>query len=239
MRRRYTPRDGERPVLPDVPQNPAMAALLARSVLYHDDHVLVINKPAGLAVHPGPRTPESLELYLDVLMLDRKKPPQPAHRLDRDTSGCLVLGRTLGAVRQLSAQFSERLVKKTYLALVEGFVPEEQGTVDAPLLKISSEAGGWRMIVDERGQKAVTRWQREAVLENNSQLLLSPETGRTHQLRVHCAHMGFPIVGDPVYGNAIIGGRTLLHAQTIEFPDNRGGTIRVTAPLPDDWPVEP
>jgi tRNA pseudouridine32 synthase / 23S rRNA pseudouridine746 synthase len=230
--------DALRPVLPEPPQDPAMAALLAASVLFHDDHVLVINKPAGLAVHPGPRTPESLELYLDALMLDRKKPPHPAHRLDRDTSGCLVLGRTPGSVRQLAAWFSSRQVKKTYLAIVDGVPGELSGVVDAPLKKISSEKGGWRMVADPQGQSARTNWQ---VLKSNggkSLLKLTPETGRTHQLRVHCAGLGFPICGDPVYGTTPADHLMYLHASRVTVPTTYEKILEVEAPVPGSWPPD-
>lgn len=238
MRRRYTPTDGVRPVLPDVPQDPAMASLLAASVLFNDDHVLVLNKPAGLAVHPGPRTPESLELYLDVLMLDRKKPPHPAHRLDRDTSGCLVLGRTPGSVRQLSDWFSSRQVKKTYLAIVEGVPPEPSGFVELPLKKVSSEKGGWRMIVADDGQTARTNWQLLKTNDRQSLLLLTPETGRTHQLRVHCAHIGYPICGDPVYGTRSDAHLMYLHARAVTVPTTYEKVLEVVAPVPDNWPAD-
>jgi RluA family pseudouridine synthase len=214
-----------------------MAALLQARVLYQDDHVLVIDKPAGLAVHPGPRTAESLELYLPCLMLDRKKPPQPVHRLDRDTSGCLVLGRTPGSVRQLSSWFSERQVEKTYLAIVEGVPDASAGLIDAPLLKTSSKAGGWRMVVAAQGQSARTRWRllkRDGCL---SLMELKPETGRTHQLRVHCAEAGWPISGDPVYGTARPDKRMYLHASEIVLPTREGGHLTVIAPQPDDWPL--
>ncbi len=215
--------------------DPGMADLLRASVLHLDAHVLVINKPAGLAVHPGPRTPESLELYLPVLALDRRKPPHPAHRLDRDTSGCLVLGRTPGSVRQLSQWFSDRRVKKTYLALVEGVPQAASGIVTAPLLKTSSEAGGWRMVVDDKGQSAVTRWHVLEVMDGRALLQLEPQTGRTHQLRVHCARIGHPIVGDPIYGTASPAGRMRLHASSITLPTDEGPELHVMAPQPADW----
>jgi RluA family pseudouridine synthase len=199
--------------------------------------VLVINKPAGLAVHPGPRTAESLELYLPCLMLDRKKPPQPVHRLDRDTSGCLVLGRTPGSVRQLSDWFAGRQVEKTYLAIVEGVPDAPSGLIDAPLLKTSSKAGGWRMVVARGGLAARTRWRRLTSNGRQSLLELKPETGRTHQLRVHCAEAGWPISGDPVYGTAQTNGRMYLHASHIVLPTREGGQRSITAPLPDDWPA--
>lgn len=234
MKRGYTRSVTALPVAPE--PDPAMVDLLRASILHQDDHLLVINKPAGLAVHPGPRTAESLELYTPFLALDRKRPPQPAHRLDRDTSGCLALGRTPGSIRQLSAWFSDRAIGKSYLAIVDGVLDQPAGTVEAPLLKTSSAGGGWRMITDPNGQPAVTRWRVVAAGAGQSLLLLEPQTGRTHQLRVHCAHIGHPIAGDPVYGQAIPARRMYLHASRISLPTLTGSTLDITAPLPADWP---
>ncbi len=237
MRRPYTRSEAVLPVAPD--PDPDMAALLQASVLYRDDHILVLNKPSGLAVHPGPRTPESLELYLPFLGFDRKRSPQPAHRLDRDTSGCLVLGRTPGSVRQLSSWFSERAIAKSYLAVVDGVPIATSGCVTQPLLKTSSAEGGWRMIVSSTGQTAITRWRMLTNDTVNSLLLLQPETGRTHQLRVHCATMGCPIAGDPVYGRSREDNHMYLHAYRISLPRIQSeNALVVTAPLPDSWPPQ-
>jgi tRNA pseudouridine32 synthase / 23S rRNA pseudouridine746 synthase len=236
VRRRYTTHD--RPLPEQVEPDLHMAALLQASVLFVDDHVLVINKPAGLAVHPGPRTPESLELYLPFLALDRKKSPHPVHRLDRDTSGCMVLGRTPGSVRQMSSWFSERQIRKSYLAIVDGVTDKAQGNIKVPLLKTSSAEGGWRMVVDMQGLAAETRWTRILSTATNSLLKLEPQTGRTHQLRVHCASIGHAITGDPVYGAANSSKRMYLHADSLSFPDRLGGLQTVEAPLPRDWPVD-
>ncbi len=213
-----------------------MAALLQNSVLHMDDHVLVINKPAGLAVHPGPRTAESLELYLDCLQFGRKLPPQPAHRLDRDTSGCLVLGRTRGALKALNVHFAEAAVGKTYLAVVVGDAAGETGIIDAPLEKTSSPTGGWRMEVSAAGRPAQTHWQVRGRADGLTLLELTPQTGRTHQIRIHCAHIGLPLLGDPVYGTAIAGTRTMLHAQALSIPMLHQAALRVSCPLPGDWP---
>lgn len=205
----------------------------AARILYIDAHSLILNKPAGLAVHPGPRTPDSLEDYLPALRQGFTRTPQPAHRLDRDTSGCLVLGRHPRALKRLAALFSTGAVAKTYWAVLSSLPTEDQGTIDAPLFKISSAEAGWRMVIDPRGKRAVTHWQ---VLDRAARLVeFTPETGRTHQLRVHAASIGHPILGDPVYGDGQ--GPMRLHARRIVIPYAADAPpIDVSAPLPDDWP---
>jgi tRNA pseudouridine32 synthase / 23S rRNA pseudouridine746 synthase len=227
---------GLRPILATPEPDPAMIALLQSSVLFQDDHVMVINKPADLAVHPGPRTPESLELYLEDLAFERKAPPQPAHRLDRDTSGCLVMGRTRGALKLLNEQFANSNVTKTYWAVVVGAPKEDSGEIDALLEKTSSPTGGWRMEVSQEGKPALTRWKVLHRADALTWLELSPQTGRTHQIRIHCAHIGLPLLGDPIYGTAVAGGRTMLHARALDIPRVDGSVLHVEAPLPVDWP---
>ncbi len=174
------------------------------AVLFQDDQVLIIDKPAGLAVHAGPRGGPSLEDLLPGLAMGKKRVPQPAHRLDQDTAGCLVLGRTKPALAALGGLFAAGRVRKTYWAVVQGNPAAEAGLVEASLLKHSTKAAGWRMLVDPKGQPAATAWR---VLGRGpgsngpiAWLELKPRTGRTHQLRVHCAHMGWPILGDSRYG---------------------------------------
>ncbi len=208
---------------------------LVRRILMVDAHVLILDKPAGMAVHPGPTTPHSLEAHLIGLRQGFVRSPQPAHRLDRDTSGCLVLARHPKGLKRLSALFAAGRVSKTYWALVDGAPVGDAGEVDAPLLKVSTAANGWRMVVDPAGKAAATRWQ---VLERGARSLIefSPATGRTHQIRVHAAMLGTPISGDPVYGAGA--GPMRLHARRIVVPyaEDRDA-IDTTAPLPVDWPV--
>ena len=205
-------------------------------ILHIDAHLLVIDKPAGIAVHPGPRTPRSLEDHLWELREGFVRNPQPAHRLDRDTSGCLVLARHPKAHKRLTQLFVAGRVGKTYLAVVDGTPDEDEGRIDGPLRKISSAEAGWRMIVDEAGKPAATRW-RVLVREATRALIeFTPETGRTHQVRVHAAALGHPILGDPVYGAG--NGPMRLHASAIEVPYREGeAAVRVVAPLPEGWPV--
>ena len=208
---------------------------LASRILYIDAHCLVLDKPAGLAVHGGPKTPESLEDRLGELRQGFARLPQPAHRLDRDTSGCLLLARHPKALKRLAQMFSEGRIAKTYWALVDGAPDGEEGVIDAPLLKVSSAAAGWRMIVDAKGKPSRTGWR---VLERGTRSLVEfvPQTGRTHQVRVHAATLGCPITGDPVYGAA--GGPMRLHARALVVPyDETRGPIAAEAPLPDGWPA--
>ena len=199
-------------------------------VLYIDAHVLIIDKPAGLAVHPGPKTPRSLEDRLPELRFGFKREPSPAHRLDRDTSGCLVLGRHPKALKRLGALFEANAIAKTYWAVLDGAPVQDEGTIDAPLLKVSTKAEGWRVVVDPKGKPARTRWR---VLDHKGGRALvefNPETGRTHQIRVHAAHLGHPIIGDPVYGK---GAGLLLHARAVSVPYAEGAApIEAVAPVP-------
>ena len=191
-------------------------------ILFQDDSVLIINKPAGLPVHKGVGGGVTLTDYLDDLRFGLKQLPQLAHRLDRDTSGCLVLGRTPEALRRLGKLFAANQVQKPYWAVVQEQPPEQTGRVVAPLLRVQGTLGGFgfRMAVDAKGQDAATTYR---VLGQSadgaySWLTLSPETGRTHQLRVHCAHIGCPIVGDDKYGLAPRNAALLLHAYSLSLP---------------------
>lgn len=211
---------------------PEIIAGVPAPLLYRDTHLLVIDKPAGLAVHPGPQTPASLEDYLPALALGNQRLPVLAHRLDRDTSGCLVLARHPRAVRRVAGLFEIGAVAKVYWAVLASLPADDAGTIDAPLFKVSSAAAGWRMVIDPRGKRAVTHWR---VLDRLARLVeFRPETGRTHQLRVHAAALGHPILGDPVYGTP--GGPMRLHARSITLPYDTAAPLTVSAALPRDWP---
>jgi tRNA pseudouridine32 synthase / 23S rRNA pseudouridine746 synthase len=213
----------ERPVTPQ--------DLQAR-VLYRDGSILVIDKPAGLAVHPGPSTPESLERYLPALRFGIREVPRLVHRLDRDTSGCLVLARHARGASKLGRLFSSAAVKKTYWAIVEGTPPAPEGVIDRPLKKITSKAG-WRIVPDPAGQRAMTRYRVLGASGGVTWLELSPETGRTHQLRVHCAAEGFPVLGDPIYGRTAPTAPLHLHAHSVTIPlGGERGSVIVTAEPP-------
>jgi RluA family pseudouridine synthase len=200
-------------------------------VLFRDGLILVIDKPAGIAVHPGPGGGPNLETRFDELRFGLPHAPALAHRLDRDTSGCLVLGRHPKALRRLGALFAGGQVEKVYWAVVEGQPPEAEGRLETGLRKRSSGTG-WRMIVDPAGQRAITEYRLCGTAGGRSWLELRPRTGRTHQLRVHCAELGCPVVGDPVYGRN--GAEPLmLYARSITLPLYPARPpISVIAPVP-------
>jgi tRNA pseudouridine32 synthase/23S rRNA pseudouridine746 synthase/23S rRNA pseudouridine1911/1915/1917 synthase len=208
--------------------------LLAR-LLYRDGLMLVIDKPAGLPVHAGPGGGESLEDYFEALRFGLPRAPALAHRLDRDTTGCLVLGRHPKALRKLGKLFSENRVEKTYWAICRGAPEKRSGTIDAPLKK-ASDKSGWRMIIAEDGQQAVTTYRTITSSEGVSFIEAKPKTGRTHQIRVHLASIGAPIIGDPVYGDLSPEDRgqpMMLHARRIIIPiSGNKPPVTVEAPPP-------
>jgi tRNA pseudouridine32 synthase / 23S rRNA pseudouridine746 synthase len=183
-------------------------------VLFSDQRFVVLDKPAGLPVHPGPRGGASVEDFFPRLSR-RKDGPWLAHRLDADTSGCLVVALRRAALLEAQAAFSGGLVRKVYWAVVRGAPEREAGVVDAALRRVSSRAG-WRMVADPGGQSAVTQWRVLGRAGDVAWLEVLPRTGRTHQVRVHAALLGCPVVGDPVYGGG--DGRLHLLARAIELP---------------------
>ena len=202
-----------------------------KKVLFIDGEAIVIDKPAGLAVHPGSRTRESLEDYLGALRFGFQRSPLAVHRLDRDTSGCLLLARNPKAHKRFQRAFEDKKVTKTYLAIVDGVPEAEEGVIDIPLGKVSTREEGWRMVPDQGGKTALSRWRRVAVKDGRAMILFSPETGRTHQLRVHAAEgLGIPIAGDPVYGAGR--GPMLLHALSLRMERDGKPPVEAKAPLP-------
>jgi tRNA pseudouridine32 synthase/23S rRNA pseudouridine746 synthase len=205
--------------------------MLADTVLFLDGEAIVIDKPAGLAVHPGARTPESLEDYLHHFRFGFQRLPLPVHRLDRDTSGCLLLARNPKAHKRFQRAFEEKRVAKTYVAVLDGVPAEEAGMIDMPLGKISSAEEGWRMVHDADGRPSTTHWRLSDVRDGRAVIVFTPETGRTHQLRVHAAEgLGIPIAGDPVYGEGR--GPMLLHALSFRLERPGKAPVEATAPLP-------
>jgi tRNA pseudouridine32 synthase/23S rRNA pseudouridine746 synthase len=201
------------------------------TIIYEDAESLVIDKPAGLAVDHPRAGGESLEARLDELRLGFVRAPVAVHRLDRDTSGCLLLARNPKALRRFAAAFEERTVTKSYLAIVDGEVAPE-GEIDLPLAKTSSAEQGWRIVPARNGKPARTRWRLLATAGSRRLLLLTPETGRTHQLRVHLASgLDRPILGDSVYGRPTAEGM-MLHAWRLVVPRSAKPPIRAEAPIP-------
>ena len=207
--------------------------MLAR-LLYRDGLMLVVDKPAGLPVHRGPKGGEALEDYFDVLRFGLPRPPALAHRLDRDTTGCLVLGRHHKALALLGRLFKQGKIGKCYWAVVEGRPDADGGRIDIPLAK-RDDTQGWWMKADSQGLLSSTIWKVMGRGSDVTWLALEPLTGRTHQLRVHCAEMGWPIVGDNIYGNAPrTGGQPLhLHSHEVTVPISKNKLpIKVIAPAP-------
>lgn len=171
------------------------------AILFRDQRFVVLDKPAGLAVHAGPRGGASVEDLFPRLSR-RRDGPWLAHRLDTDTAGCLLIALRKTPLLQAQAAFAAGAVEKIYWAIVRGAPSAEHGTIAAPLRKVSTEAG-WRMVAGPQGQQAVTDWTIRGRGEGMTWIELRPRTGRTHQVRVHCAELGCPVLGDAVYGDGV------------------------------------
>ena len=233
---------GERPPPQSAVTQDGSAA--ARSgIIHRDDDAIVIDKPPGLAVQGGSNTSRHVDGLLDGLRFGNAERPRLVHRLDKDTSGVLLIARTAAAAAFFTRAFRDKTTRKTYWAIVAGLPEIRQGKIDLALAKGAAAKGmGGRERVrpDDEGKAAVTFYR---VIDNAgdraSWLALLPLTGRTHQLRAHCAAIGTPILGDGKYGGAaahLPGGaaahRLQLHARGLEIPHPAGFTLRVSAPLP-------
>jgi len=205
-------------------------------ILFEDSEALVIDKPAGLPVDRPRAGGPSLAIHLADLRLGFQRPPVPVHRLDTDTSGCLLLARNPKALVRFSRAFEDRMVEKRYLGVLAGELEQDEGTIALSLSKISSVEKGWRMIAAKKGKEAVTHWRRLAVIDGRTLVEFRPETGRTHQIRIHAAAgLGVPLAGDPVYGDGGSGPRTMLHAAGLTVPRGAKEPIAATSPLPADF----
>jgi tRNA pseudouridine32 synthase/23S rRNA pseudouridine746 synthase len=199
----------------------------APPALFRDARFVVLNKPAGLPVHAGPRGGASVEDFFPTLSR-RRNGPWLAHRLDTDTAGCLVVALTKSALLAAQQAFAAGRAEKIYWAVVQGGPAEASGTIAAPLRKVSGP-DGWRMVVDARGQEAVSDWRVLARGPATSLLEVRPRTGRTHQVRVHCAALGCAVMGDAVYGAGGSGGLQLL-ARSIRL--DLAPALSAVAPVP-------
>jgi 23S rRNA pseudouridine1911/1915/1917 synthase len=215
-------------------------------IIYEDEHILAIDKPAGVTVHKvSPTDPQ--ETVADILVRERpylagvgENPLRPgiAHRLDKETSGVMLIAKDQPTFEYLKEQFQNRLVQKTYLALVYGHPTMAMGTIDLPLGKIgtkqTTQLKGKKELVE---RNAITDYETEHRYANYTLLRVAPKTGRTHQIRVHLKAIGCPIAGDSLYakGKPMPAGldRLFLHAQEIEFTDPDGKRLVLGAPLPE------
>jgi len=210
--------------------------VLDEHILFIDGEAIVIDKPAGLPVDRPRDGSLSLENHLQSLSFGFKRWPTAVHRLDRDTSGCLLLARNPKAHKRFSLAFEQGAVEKVYLAILAGMPDKEEGLVDLPLAKVSSREQGWRMIGDQKGKPATTAWRVIASVKGRALVEFRPTTGRTHQIRVHAASgIGVPILGDPVYGGGEAGRMTMLHAAELVVPREGKSSIEAKAPMPNSF----
>ncbi|MGE4063360.1 MAG: RluA family pseudouridine synthase [Rhodospirillaceae bacterium] len=231
------------------PLSPRDAAEIQRMVIYKDEDLIVLNKPHGIAVQGGTKTTRHIDGMLDGLKFDREERPRLVHRLDRDTSGVLVLARSAKSAAALAKAFQSRDMEKIYWALVIGHPEHDAGTISAALAKTGGRGNERMEWDDEEGQSAVTDYRVVATAARKiSWLELMPHTGRTHQLRAHCKLIGTPIVGDAKYAVtnpdpdqrvdlhegllAEVADRMCLHARALTIPRQGRKPLTVTAPLP-------
>lgn len=225
-------------------RNTGDADAIRKMTLFEDERVLVINKPPGLSVQGGSNVPRHVDGMLEALRNKKGEKPRLVHRLDRDTSGVLMIAKTRSAAQRLSESFRARDTKKTYWALCKAMPPKVEGTIKSWLLKEQTPDGD-RMAISKHGVKgvvqAVSNYRLvERIGQRMAWMELEPYTGRTHQLRVHCLQMGCPIIGDPKYFEddpnwdfpGGIQNKLHLHARRLRIPHPSGGMIDVTAPMP-------
>ncbi|MBX7494824.1 RNA pseudouridine synthase [Qipengyuania sp. 6B39] len=205
-------------------------------ILFEDGEALIIDKPGGLPIERPRRGGQSLEDRFEQLRLGFQRDPVPVHRIDTDTSGCLLLARNPKALKRFAKAFEDRLVGKRYLGILAGVPDSSEGTIELSLAKISSAEKGWRMIAAKKGKPSVTHWTVLDERDGRALVEFRPETGRTHQIRVHAlTGLGIPLLGDPVYGDGKGAQRTMLHAAALSVPRDGKPPVEASAPLPRDF----
>ncbi len=227
----------------EIPDKPILTpSPIPLTVLYEDASLVVIDKPAGLVVHPGAGTTETT--LVEGLLVDRKLPvsddparPGIVHRLDRETSGVIVVAKTLNALESLKQQFSDRATKKHYIAVVDGLFDETEGLIDAPIGR--NPAMPQRMSIQSGGRPAQTTFNVLSAFEKSSLVWVRPRTGRTHQIRVHLRYTGHSVMGDEKYGGSSAD-RLMLHAWRliIRHPIH-GEQMEFCATIPESFPSFP
>ena len=194
--------------------------------LFEDEHLLIIDKPAGISVHPGAGRPQKTILdifkarYPQIEKIKNTDRPGIVHRLDKDTSGILILAKDQSTMKQMQKRFKKREIKKEYLALISGKMRYKNGTIDSPIVRHRKDRKKFTVPYqenNEKSRKAVTEYSVLLEFNDFSYIRLTPLTGRTHQLRVHLSHYGNPILGDPIYGKLHSFERLALHATRVEF----------------------
>jgi 23S rRNA pseudouridine1911/1915/1917 synthase len=243
----YRVRPGDEITIQIPPPLPAVAQpeSIPLDILYEDDHLLVINKPAGMVVHPAPgrvhRTGtlvNAVLAHVPNLAVGGEQRPGIVHRLDKDTSGVILVAKNDAALRDLQAQFKARTVEKVYLALVEGELPTAHGRIEAPIGRDPRHRQRMAVVTEQKGRPAVTDFRVRERFSDYTLIEAHPRTGRTHQIRIHLASIGHPVVGDPLYGrkhSRLHCPRQFLHALKIgvRLPGS-GMWAEFTAPLPAD-----
>lgn len=242
-------REGERVcgAVPEPTPDRAAPEAIPLAIVHEDDDLLVIDKPAGMVVHPaaGHRSGTLVHALLyhcrDLSGIGGVERPGIVHRLDKGTSGLIVVAKTDAAHRSLSAQFAAHAIEREYLALVRGTPTQQSGSIDAPIGRRRSDPKRFTAGPGRASRRAVTHWEVERRFAELTLLRIRLETGRTHQIRVHLASVGLPVAGDPDYGGgrrqsrALGLGRQALHAARLGFDHPRGGRrLRFSAPLPAD-----